>query len=401
MADGMVVPDPPDLAPLEQITPSIYDASLTCLAKAAWVALGDTRLLPQHPAAILGSAFHMVVAAAHKGKLSVTGAGDHSAARALFDRTAQKLHLSAHRLVKLKFPSADRFPFYNMHRERAAIMATSIAASRSSSVRSIAPVMRLDRATLKTEARLSSRDGYLVGRADRIDARSGVVVDYKTGHVAGGEAPVVSNSEARQLRLYTYLAAENGIDVRTGAVVRGDGQRCEISIPPADAEAEANCARKQLGRLNAAVVAGASFRDLASPSAKNCSFCPCLPFCSPFWAKARPDWVDDCGTHVEGEIVAMESLETHVTSLTTLVLSRQAGTVSEQRVSVEQIPNEWLHMDGLCLPHIGDTLRVVHGRQVETGDCSAVVRPDKTLTAVWRLRTDDVDPPKVVCSKDT
>ena len=385
----MFVPEQPVLAQLERITPSIYEAIINCLAKAAWFALGDAGVLPQHPAAILGTAFHMVVAAAHKGELRVAGVSDRSPARDLFDKTAQNLYLGAHRLVKLKFPSADRMPFYNLNRERAALTATSIAASRQPSAGSAAGATRLDSPAVRTESRLCSRDGRLVGRADYIDGRSSVVVDYKTGHLPEPQACVVSDSEARQLRLYAYLAAENGIHIGTGAVVRGDGQRCEIAISKVEAAAEADCARKQLDRLNVVVSQGGIFRDLASPSPRNCSFCPCLPFCGPFWAEAQPEWAANCGPHVEGDIAEIESRQIQGISLTTLVLSRRAGTVSAQRVSIEQIPSEWMRMDGMDLPHSGDAVRLVHGRQMATDGEAAVMRVDKALTAVWRLRQNN------------
>ncbi len=385
----MIVPEPPLLAQLKRITPSIYEASIHCLAKAAWFAFGDVGVLPQHPAAILGTAFHVVVAAAHRGELPVAAVSDRSPARRLFDKTAQKLHLGAHRLVKLKFPSADRLPFYHLNRERAALTATPIALSRMPSASSAAEAARLASPAVRTESRLSSRDGRVVGRADYIDGRAGVVVDYKTGHMSEAEGGIVSDSEARQLRLYAYIAAENGTDVSTGAVVRGDGQRCEFAISPAEAEAEADCAKKQLGRFNAAVSEGASFRDLASPSPGNCSFCPCLPFCGPFWTEAQPEWATDCGSHVEGNIAEIESRQVQGVSLTTLVLSRQAGTVFGQRVSIEQIPSKWMRMDDMDLPDVGDAVRVVHGRQMKTDRDAPLIRVDKAWTAVWRLPQDD------------
>ncbi len=46
-------------------------------------------------------------------------------------------------------------------------------------------------------------------------------------------------------------------------------------------------------------------------------------------------------------------------------------------------------MDGLDLPHIGEAVRVVHGRQMETDGDAAVIRVDKALTAVWSLRQDN------------
>lgn len=379
----MIVPRPPLPVHLKRITPSIYEASIHCLARAAWYALGDVSVLPQHPAAILGTAFHVVVAVAHKGALRVATDTDRAPARRLFDESMQKLYLDAHPLVKLKYRSADRLPFYYLTRERAAFAATPIAASLLRSERSTMRRAESGSATMKTEPYLQSRDGRLVGRADHIDGRSGVVVDYKTGHT---KAYAVSDAEARQLRLYAYLAAENGVDIRAGAVVRSDGQRCDIEITPAKAMAEADCARRQLDKLNAAASDGASFEDLASPSPDNCSFCPCLPFCAPFWTAACSEWAADCGSHLEGSIDEIETQQSQGFSLTTLALAKRAGTISAARVSIEQIPTQWMTMGGMDLPQIGDAVRVIDGRQTETDGDAPVIRVDKTATVVWRLR---------------
>jgi hypothetical protein len=50
-----------------------------------------------------------------------------------------------------------------------------------------------------------------------------------------------------------------------------------------------------------------------------------------------------------------------------------------------------MKVDGSDLPCIGEAVRVVHGRQMETNESTAVVRVDKALTAVWRLLKDKVD----------
>lgn len=389
----MFVPKPPVLAQLDRITPGIYEASMHCLAKAAWFAFGNGNALPQHPAAILGTAFHAVLAAAHKGDLQVANAGDRAPARILFDKTARELHQKAHPLVKLKFRSADRLPFYNLHRERSARIATPIAVSRTASSGSAAGAARPNELAAKTEFRLCSKDGRIVGRADHIDGPSGTVLDYKTGRAPEGEAGAgtVSDYEVRQLRLYAYLAAENGIGVDKGVIVRGDGRRGEIAVSQAEAGAEADRAREQLSKLNAAVAGGASFRDLASPSSKNCAFCPCIPFCESFWAAAQPEWAADCGPHIEGNVAEAETRQIHGVSLTTLVLSRRAGTLPAQSASVEQIPSEWMRVDGSNPPCVGEAVRVVHGRLMEANECAVVVRVDKALTAVWRLRRDNSD----------
>lgn len=41
-----------------------------------------------------------------------------------------RVDVRGHPLVRLKFRSADRLPFYNLHRERAAHIATPVAAAR-------------------------------------------------------------------------------------------------------------------------------------------------------------------------------------------------------------------------------------------------------------------------------
>ena len=384
----MFVPEPPVLTQLESITPSIYEASISCLAKAAWYAFGNGGVLPEHPAAILGTAFHAVVAAAHRGQLSVEGDGDRAPARKLFDKTAQELYVKAHQLVKLKFPTEERLPFYNLHRERAALVAATIAASRPPLTGSAVGAAKAKEPAAKTEFRLRSKDGLIIGRPDHIDGRSGTIVDYKSGYVPEIEATAVSNSEARQLRLYAYLAIENGMNVAKGAIARGSGQRCELAISAAEAKAEADSARNQLCKLNAAVSNGATFGNLASPSSRNCVFCPCIPFCESFWAEAKPEWAADCGPHVEGAVLDIESRRIQGVSLTTLIVSRRSGTVPAERVSIEQIPSEWMRLDGEELPRRGDVVRVVHGRQLDTDESIAVIRIDKALTAVWRVRPD-------------
>lgn len=385
----MFVPDPPVLVQLERITPSIYEASIACLARAAWYALGNSSTLPEHPAGILGTAFHSVVATAHRGELPVEDESNRTPARKLFDKIAQGLYDESHQLVKLKFPAIKHLPFYNLYRERAAYIATPIAASRpplySPSVRG----MKTQAPAIKTESRLCSKDGRIVGRADHIDGRSGTVVDYKTRHISETDADTVSNSETRQLRLYAYLAIENEMNVSKGAIIRGSGQRYELAISEAEAKAEADSARTKLNRLNAAISNGVAFRDIASPSSRNCASCPCIPFCESFWAEAKSEWATECGSHVEGTVVDVEIRQIQGVSLTTLVLSRRSGTVSVERVSIERIPSEWMGIDEEDLPSFGDVIRVVHGRQLETDESVAVIGIDKALTAVWRIRTEN------------
>lgn len=334
----------------------------------------------------LGISFHAVLAAAHRRGLTTEAGFDRVSARQLFDETVRTLHNRAHPLVKLKFPTPERLPFYNLRRERAVLIAARIASEQSS------PVSSGGRATAArapcTEAAFKSTDGLIAGRLDHLDGERQALVDYKSGYVPESEAEAVSSSEARQLRLYAYLALQAGIPVSKGVVIRGDGRTCELPIGPDEAEEEARRARDRLLELNVAVNAGAAFPDLASPSPQHCRSCPCIPFCDAFWEHAAQDWEGECGCYVEGKVLEADSRSIQGVLLTTLLIEVQAGTVSVAQASVEQIPTEWLSVAGGRVPGPGDVIRVVQGRSSSTNENSAVIRVDKTTTSVWRLRSE-------------
>src|SRR5262249_32750151 len=139
------------------------------------------------------------------------------------------------------------------------------------------------------EKRLESRDGRIVGQPDVLDVSSETVVDYKTGS-ARTALDGVSEAEERQLRIYAFLARENGMEVSRGGIVRADHQRIEVEIPPDDALEAAEDAIRVLEAYNRK--AGMSFEAAASPSEENCRHCPCIPFCEAFWSTAGPGWLE-------------------------------------------------------------------------------------------------------------
>ncbi|MGE3993576.1 PD-(D/E)XK nuclease family protein [Pseudorhodoplanes sp.] len=384
----MLVPTPPALTELHHITASIYNASIECLAKAAWYALGGRGVIPEHPSSILGTSFHAVVGAAHRGSLPSAGDGGRNSARELFDSTARMLYAQAQPLVRLKFPTPERLPYYNMQRERAARLAMFVAASRPPAAQSFGGMVPTTSRPAVTEPRLCSSDALIVGRPDHIDRNSRTVIDYKSGYIDGGDDPV-SDSEARQLRIYAYLANENGLPVSNGAIVRGDGRRSNLPISRADAEAEASGARAHLHALNTAISGGARFSTLASPSPQACRTCPCIPLCGSFWDTVQPEWQSECGVHVEGRVLEVDTRSIQAVSFTTIGLAVRSGTISGGRASIEQVPTEWMMVDENNLPHPGETMRVVHGRLFGTQEEPTIIRVDKTATAVWRSRSQN------------
>ncbi len=383
----MRIPGQPAVKELKHLSPSLYEVVLACKARAAWVAFGEREAVPQHPTALLGTCVHAVVEDAHNGGLS-RGAHESRPAepREIFDRKARELYERAHPLIRAKFAAPERVPYYHLFRERAALVATEAAAHRQTT-RPGAGVASQGAQAERTglvETTLRSRDGLLLGRPDYLDVSAGVVVDYKTGAGPDGDPAGLRSSEARQLRLYVHLANEAGLALNKGAVVRSNGRRVELDVSEADAVAEGQRAREALRAFNARAAEG--FEHLAEPSPDSCRYCPCIPFCKPFWEKATADWADQCGTHVEGTISSVSRATVQNTALITFEMAVTRGTTAPRPTVVQQLPETWACADGTPPPEAGDIVRVTNGRLGEDTEGAAVIRPDRVTTALWTVR---------------
>ena len=378
----MRVPLAPSINPLQQLSPSVYEALLRCKARGAWAAHRDRSAVPQHPKALLGVCLHGVVEDAYNGRLiGSDGEARLASAREIFDRRAKSLYEQAHPLVRAKFSSPERLPYYNLYRERAALEA--IESSEQADRVSIADAtQQRPLLLLHTEKKLVSIDGLLMGRPDFIDSAAREIIDYKTGGAPDGATDTISATEVRQLRLYVHLALDNGIPVSRAIIARADGHRASLDVSKEEAKAESRRARELLAQYNSSV--GKAFDEVAQPSPESCGFCPCIPFCEAFWRAASPAWAEQCGVHLEGRVSSVHESTVQGVKLVTLQMYTQRGTVGAGDTFVEQIPEGWITADGADVPLDGDVVRVVHGRLAE-GAPPQVIRVDRTSTSVWTV----------------
>lgn len=379
----MRTPHTPTVSRFKQLSPSIYEAALHCKARAVWMVHGDRQSVPYHPKALLGICLHGVVEDAHNGKLNgLGGSGLLEAARALFDQRASALYERVHPLLRAKFSSPPKIPYYHLYRERAAAEAAVIGGRVSGSPQITSAGAAPSAPQQQVEEKLTSKDGLLVGRPDFIDRQAAEVVDYKTG-AAPEEAPDgVSEAEARQLRLYVHLAHENGLAVSRAVVARADGRRALMNISNADASKEGQQAREVLMELNNA--AGKTFEEVATPSVNACSQCSCIAFCEPFWRTAAADWMERIGLHLEGRVTTVEESTVQGIELVTVHLEVQRGTLSSSHASIEHIPKTWLTVDGSPVPHESEVVRIIFGRLTGAGE-PAVIRVDRAATSIWTV----------------
>jgi hypothetical protein len=284
----------------------------------------------------------------------------------LFDDRMRGLFAEAHPLLRVKFSSPDRLPFYHLYRARAVKLAASIS-SPATGRGPASPTAQ------RSEVRLESQDRQIAGRPDYIDAPASTVIDYKT---TAGEPPEgLSDPEARQLRLYVYLALQNGIAIEHAAVVQADGKRRIINVSRADAFAEADRARAVLKAWQA--LSGRPFQEATSPSSTACRFCPCIAFCEAFWDAAADSWASQVGVHIEGIVTRIDGSD-----MMSIELEAVRGSCRTGPAPVTRISRDWLAFDGPAVA-AGERIRIV---DLSVGQGTELqFRADKVATAIWRI----------------
>jgi hypothetical protein len=279
--------------------------------------------------------------------------------------------------LRVKFDSPDRLPFYYLLEARAAQMAVELACGLTQQRTPAAERGRPPPRRNTAEATLTSADRRVTGRLDFLDQANKRVVDYKFG--VSGETEQISESEARQLKLYAFLAAENGIAIDAGVIERGDRTRLQLPISHDDAVEEGRRAEDALDSFN--TLAGSKFEDVASPSRENCRFCPCIPFCEAFWSRSDPEWSPECGIHIEGVVASVDEGE----ELLSIHLQVTRGTGRQGDAVVTRLSKDWLVFDGSQVPPDGHTIRITDATYVADSANPAVFRADRLATAVWTI----------------
>ena len=375
----MLAPRPPAIADIDRISPTVYEAARLCVARASWAATGNRDEVPPQPRALLGLGAHAVFELARRASLpGEAQEGRVRAAEAAFEEHVSDLFKNTHPLLRAKFETVEHIPYFHIYRARTALMAAALPGRPSGEAEADqeAPWERRTR----IESLLTSRDGRVAGRPDVVDSGSATIVEYKTGKP---ENPYrVSESEERQLKLYAHLAAENGIEIRRGAIERANRARAVIDISREDAETEGRRARKALDEYKRFV--NRPFGDAANPSAETCRYCPCIPFCPAFWEKANPEWESECGPQIEGTVESLDG-----DSLLSLQVKVSRGTIARGSAVIGRLSRNWLTVGEADVPQTGDVVRVTDPRRAGDGGTPAMLRAGRETTAVWRREPQD------------
>lgn len=380
----MVVPPRSFFRPRADITATLYTQWCQCPARVAWRCSSAAVLVPTSPHAILGMAFHKVLEMARSSPVPGDGVLFKDWAGALFDRKAVLEYERAHPLLRVKYLRPADMPEYYLQRARALALGAALAgrslsrkATISQGVRGNKPSEQGQKGVEKT---LVSRDELLRGIADVIEPDQRAVVDYKSGAAPTDGAPL-SDAERTQLMFYAYLAAENGIAVDQGTIVRGTGETATIETPADQARAVADAAREALTTMNVRAQQNAAPADLAEPSPQACRACPFIPLCSGFWRQASESWAEEVGRHVELTVRSARSFGRGPQQMLHVHGARTAGTVSTDHSEVHLLlPERWLV--GTPIPQAGQTVRATYVFAGADPDASEW-RLSPALGALW------------------
>lgn len=374
----MKIPDAPQIDRLPSISPTLFESARVCMARAAYQRFSDRSAILPHPSQLLGIVYHQLMEDATFGRIRGDGIAERvRAGRALFDAAMERLYASSHPLLRAKFQSAVDLPHYALFRERASQKGAAIAAEFAED-EGAGSSLSLPRDG-RVESELFSRDGQVRGRPDLVLSSQRSVVDYKAGSATGVDADGLKDSEKRQLLLYGYLLAENGIVVDKGIIERGNGLVAQLAISVEASELVADAARTALAEFNEVVPMG--LEALATPSSLACAGCNAKPQCGAFWKAAREDWADEVGIHAEGLVTDINTTSLNGVEVATMRLEIEAGTVRRGSGAIEQVPVIWMLIGAMAPPASGDRLRIVDAKLAIADP--VVLRADKTMTAVW------------------
>ena len=280
----------------------------------------------------------------------------------------------------MKFPSPVKLPFYNLFRERAAIL----AAERCGRVQD-GPTSGSGSKAAIAERRFTSADGLLVGRPDLIDVQRAEIVDYKTG-VAGEEA------RAGGLRTGSPAAQPVCLPRRSGRHRRLEGNyRPRRRRDRDNRDSGANRrkrgprqARAALADYNAAVD-GRSFSTWRGQRRTAVGCAPVFQYASRSGRPPIHHGRTPRGVHLEGIVIALDHATVQATPLVSLQVDASRGTLGSATVFAEQIPVAWTTVDGDRRPEVGDIMRIVDGHLISPED-PIIVQADRSMTSVWRVR---------------
>ncbi len=280
---SMVVPPP-------TFSPSHLGVADECLLRAV---LGSARVvasLPAHPAADVGTAFHLLLERSIRGEITRMGTAEEDA-----ERTLDEILIEANRRFAARLPEASSVVLKDVWSpllwRRKVRRVIDLAVRQMEGGGSAAPAYSgvlahggvglalSDLGSVRTfaEVRMRASDLRLAGRADVVERSAGHITirDLKTGRVTDPDGSV-SPHVARQLRVYGLMARRQEPAAAVRLVV-DDGTEREVPFGPKEEAETEEWVRATMARVPSGVPVDADQLARFGPACDGCGFrhvCP-------------------------------------------------------------------------------------------------------------------------------
>lgn len=292
-----------------------------------WGASRQQPLLPNSPAARLGSVIHRLFEISGKGLIkNIEPVEIQQVWDALVKKTEQEMDQSW--LERALVPLKRTVLQYEVRRIRACTRAEEILSARAS-----AEGGEAEKRSRRFETWIETKDGLVGGTIDEIqETDAGAVLrDYKSGYITTaapeGKAREIDKKYSLQLKLYAALFASEyqRWPVRI-EIVPLQGSAQAIAFNPSECEVLLNEAVSTLNELNQRINQhlrsanqATNGSEFANPTAENCRFCLFRPNCKAYRASrdlsGDSDWpLDVWGTVNEFRLLRNGRLTLSITA---------------------------------------------------------------------------------------
>jgi hypothetical protein len=362
---------------ISAISPTFAETMRLCQLRAGLSkAIGSFTFVLGNPKGWLGTAYHEVlekIAGIDFKKESVDGAVD----RLWKQAVAVHHQRSSHHPLDFRFGAPETWPGFYLARASVLLRARELVAGLAAPAIAGASARGACAAHGIREREFTAFDGRLVGRPDVI--RDCEVVDYKSGTIfefgEAAQADVVKAAYLRQLHIYGFLVKETlGWWPQRGLLLPLAGAGVEIALDPDQCTREAEEAVALLDGYNGRVSASTGLKDLASPSAQHCRWCPYKIICPPFWQTASPEWSGQLdGIALEG-VAAEPPCAIYAGEARAIFLDVENGSIARSKVQMRPL-NPVTHPAVITLA-AGERIRAVGLRTRRDG---VLVPGDRTV----------------------
>jgi hypothetical protein len=338
------------LEQIQHINPSQFSALKSCPLRVVFSSTHIPRYLPASPSTRLGTIVHKVVEIAGVHQFDETTFEELWHSKVQEQEQQMKQSWFERHLIPLHKTALD----YDVKKRQCFLLLRSLKSP-------LAPMREIDSLKTLKEHSLKSRDGLIIGRADKIRTEQDgttTIIDYKTGKIHRDKKDTKWAPEyEEQLKLYAALFNEEYNKWPSSlAVITLDGQKKDINFNETECAILLEQCRKELLAINSIIAGDESLSTktskLAYPSPAKCRYCLHRPICEPYFDVRQRSLAKDWPLDIWGEVkekkvllnglgkITLVTLLGAVSNIRGLKIDRQPALAQSNKIAIFSLQND-------------------------------------------------------------